>query len=372
MLEGPVACRPEDLPSLIEMANRVFRGGGEGDMGREYPLVFDEANLEHLRIFRDGSRVVSHVGLCIRDASILGHGLRVVSVGAVSTDPGYRGRGMATALMEDSVAHARSLGCSLMLISGGRGLYRRMGAVDAPVFERYTVKADATPSVSGAYRMGEAGPDDLAALACLYQAEPVRFHRSVDDWAKLLRAGMLMNHPMDLFVAWQNADLVAYACVQKPDAGSDSPVPRVLEYAGSRAAIRLMLPWIARRYRAEQVVLVAMPADASLPTILRSEGVAPERQGFAGTIRLIDVPAFFQAIAGYLEERLGGSVPEVDAAEDRVTFRRGADAVTWDGPAQVTSMVFTGLPEDANQSAVQRALRGAFPLPLLWYGLNYV
>ena len=67
---GP--CRPEDLGELVGLANRIFRAGRAGDMGAEYPLVFEGQNVENLRVARLGDRLVSHVGICVRDATLLG------------------------------------------------------------------------------------------------------------------------------------------------------------------------------------------------------------------------------------------------------------------------------------------------------------
>src|SRR5437588_11057815 len=95
-------CRTEELVELLELANRVFRRGAPGDMGEEYPLVFEAPNVENLRVARHGESLVGHVGLCIRDAAILGARLRVASVGAVATDPEHRGHGIASRQMADA------------------------------------------------------------------------------------------------------------------------------------------------------------------------------------------------------------------------------------------------------------------------------
>ena len=39
-------CRPDELFDLVDLANRVFRAGRPGDMGSEYPLVFEAPNAE--------------------------------------------------------------------------------------------------------------------------------------------------------------------------------------------------------------------------------------------------------------------------------------------------------------------------------------
>src|SRR5947209_4184266 len=119
------ACRPEERDALLTLVNRVFAAGG--DMGTAFPLLFGPDNLDGLRIVSGDQGPVAHVGVCIRPAVILGARLKVASIGAVCTDPAHRGGGLASALMADARRYARENGASLMLISGGRGLYRRLG-----------------------------------------------------------------------------------------------------------------------------------------------------------------------------------------------------------------------------------------------------
>lgn len=366
-VEGPMPCRLEDLDQLVELANRVFRPHG-GDMRREYPLLFDPENIENLRVVKLGGRIVSHVGLSIRDASILGFRLRVVSVGAVCTAPEARGRGFATMLMQDAVAHSRANGCSLMLISGSRGLYHRMGAVTPTAFVKCQIPTHSIPPVTGSVRVLPAEEKDIPHMSQLYQREPVRFHRPAEDWHKLLKAGMLMNHESDTFVAFHNGGLVAYACVQRPT--NESP-PRIGEYAGSRAAVRLMIPWIAKHYSAASVETTLMPRDIEMQALLQNEGVSLEPQPFGGTVLITDVPAFFSALQGLVKERVGGSL-EISADEDRVTFRLGSEETSWTTPPEITTNVFHGPPNSEKTNSLHEALRLVFPIPLLWYGLNYV
>lgn len=367
--EGPQPCSPADLHSAVELANRVFRPEGSGDMAREYPLLFSESNVENLRVVKARGRVVSLVGLCIRDADILGYRFRVVSVGSVCTDPAFRGRGLASALMRDAVAHSRSKGCSLMLISGDRSLYRLLGAVPITSFLACTIPADSTPAVSGVVQVSEPDAKDAPALAALYQREPVRFRRNSDDWHALLNARMLMNRPADFFTAAQDGVPIAYACVQRP--GRDGTAA-VQEYAGSRCALRLMVPWICRRYSVPDLHLTLMPGDLEAQYILRAEGLPTRPQSFPGTACIIDPPVFFGTLNGMAAERVPRPDLTVSCMDQEVTFTLGSESTAWSGLAEITSRVFEGLPADAPSTPLTDALRSVFPVPLLWYGLNYV
>jgi len=207
----PRACRPEELPELVRLANEVFRPRG-GNMQAEYPLVFQPENCPNLRVVDVDGRLVSHVGLSIRDAFIDGVSLRVASVGAVCTAEDQRGQGFASALMADAAEYSRAQGAQLMLISGGRGLYHRLGYVTVGEFRRVVVQADDARSTEGAdgVTVSPFQPADMDAVMAIHRNERVRFVRPAADWERLLQAGMLMNRVATLLVARQDGEPVAY------------------------------------------------------------------------------------------------------------------------------------------------------------------
>lgn len=348
MLEYEIGpCRPDELPALADLTNRVFRVKRGGDMSREYPLLFDPANAANLRVARRDGVLVSHVGICLRDVVILGARIRVASIGAVATDPAHRGGGLATRLMDDARNHAIAGGASLMLISGDRGLYKRLGYVETGVFEAYTIPSGpVSPDVMASSFRNE----DLPALIRLYQSEPVRFLRPASDWGKVLEAGMLMNQPADLHVIRRGAEVLAYAAVQRPAA--DHRVVRVREVAGSRSALAAALPGIARGYGLGAAETIHRPDDAEWRLLAARNGWEARPCRFTGTVGIIDPPRFLAAVRPLLEERCGGPIPAPPADTSTLT-RALFDAEP--PPGEFTD-----------------ALRTALPLPLLWYGFNYV
>lgn len=134
MIEGPRGARREELPEIIGLSNRVFYPDGRVRMERVLPMLFANANVRNLRILVDESKVVAMAGMVISDLTMDEIRVRAACIGSVCTREEHRGRGLAAALMEDAVSHAASRGACLALISGGRGLYRRMGCVDAGLF----------------------------------------------------------------------------------------------------------------------------------------------------------------------------------------------------------------------------------------------
>ncbi len=139
MLQGPRAAHEEEIDALIGLATDAFNPdgvpAGNPDMGAAFPTLFCPDNLPNLRIVTDEGRPVSMAGFTVREISVQGTRIRVACVGAVCTLASHRGRGIAAAIMEDVAAEAGARGAVMLLISGGRGLYRRMGCIDAGMWQ---------------------------------------------------------------------------------------------------------------------------------------------------------------------------------------------------------------------------------------------
>ena len=367
-------CAAGELADLVALTNRVFRARRPGDMGEEYPLVFEPHNLENLRVARHEGRIVAHVGLCLRNATLLGAPLRVASIGAVATDPDHRGHGLASRLMTDAREHAVRDGASLMLISGLRGLYHRLGYVQVGDFRRFEIPAgEPNPQVA----VDLLDDPDLPAVVRLHQQESVRFLRPLDDWHKLLAAGVLMNHAADLLVLREGGHVAAYAGVQRPEDPASTEKPLLVkEIAGSRSALARALPGIAARYGAPAVELIASSSDDAWCALTAERRWTGEPTPFPGTLGIIDVPRFVRAIQPLLEERCGDEL-RLEPEGAGVRLSTAGESADLSNPAHLTALVFGGETEEARAvpelpPALAETVARAFPLPLLWYGYNYV
>lgn len=375
----PRACRPEELPALGRLATRIFRAGG-GDMVADYPLVFDPGNVDNLRVIDRDGEIVSHVGVSIRDAVLLGVPLRTASIGAVCTDPSCRGEGLASRLMADARRHALSRGADLMLISGGRGLYHRLGYVTVGRFPRYRA-VGAVPSSQ--VTVAEHAPGDLVAVRELYAREPIRFRRPPEDWEKLLAARTLMNRPARLWVARSAGEVTAYLAVQDPPRGGDGAVTgaaRAMEYAGDRWSIAEACGAILEATGAPALELIGPDGDAGLRAMASSRGWEASVATFAGTLSVLDPAGFFTRLRPWIEERIGresGSALVATEEGEGVRLQMGEETLLLESAGRVTALLFGGETEEARdlpllEGRLGETLRALFPMPLLWYGYNYV
>ncbi|MBI4553855.1 MAG: GNAT family N-acetyltransferase [Candidatus Latescibacteria bacterium] len=379
-MDGPRSLRPEEFESLCQLVNAVFRPDGSGRMERQYPLLFSEENFEHLLVMVDGKRVVSHVGTLTRDVSILGRTIQTISIGAVATYPEYRGQGLATALMQRAVQKGKEEGSAVMLISGGRGLYQRLGAVRVGQYAGFTVDREAIPT--GAVEVVPAAPDDIPVMTRIYAREAVRYVRSVDDFRTNVASGWVCDRAGESLLIRQQGRPLAYAGVQRPRTSrpNEPAVARLVEIAGVRSAIVQALPALIERYGAA-VEVITLATDAEMAHLMKGYGITPAPVGYPGTVKILLPEHFIATFLDYIEMLVGTASSDRlrwKASNDHIHFICGDQSATFDS-STLTQLCFgvvepdvdprTVLPEDTELRAL---LDAVFPLPLVWYGYNYV
>ncbi|HXI17588.1 MAG TPA: GNAT family N-acetyltransferase [Chloroflexota bacterium] len=397
MGDGPRALRPDEWDQLNALVSTVFRPS----MFQDYPQLFNEPNRENLRVVADDGKVVCHVGMTERAASLLGCRIDVCCIGAVSTLDDYRGKGYASQAFQDACEKAAGDRVDVMLISGGRGLYTRVGcrqvgqdldfSLDVAAAGRL---ASARPPGGGGFSVRRASVGDIPALSRLYAAEGVRFIRQREDWEMALGCGVVMNTPSDFWGVWLGDVLVAYLVIHQPDQArgrklGEPVVVRVVEFAGQRAPVQAALPELLRQYGAARINVHVQGSDPVLGQVLSKASVTPGTpSGSSGTIRILNFVQLMERCRPLLIERIGleranGLTFHADgapgAAAGGFAIRRGRAEVQVRDLSSLARFLFGSHQpvtdrdvEPDGDADLLADLRGALPLPSLWYGLSYV
>jgi hypothetical protein len=61
IIDGPRACRPDELPEVITLVNQAMRQGTDQSMLTDYPLVFSHKNLKNVRMLKVDGELASVV-----------------------------------------------------------------------------------------------------------------------------------------------------------------------------------------------------------------------------------------------------------------------------------------------------------------------
>jgi GNAT superfamily N-acetyltransferase len=381
-MDGPRGTRIEEKESLKQCLGTVFRP----TLWDEYPQLFNDENLDNCRVMVHQGQVVTHIGMLIRDASILGCRIRVCNVGGVATLPDFRKRGLATQTFADACAKAKRDGCDLLIVSGDRNLYRMAGCRRVGRDVEYTVTPADVTRVGEAFnpcraevRIEPAEEKDQDLMARLYQREPVRFIRRREDYRRAMQCGFVMNRPSGFWIVRRGAEAAAYIIFNVPR--PDDKQIRIAEYAGSRTAVVGALPLILAHYGLQKLTLHALGTDTVVRGLMDERGVASAPAPGSGSVRMTNFAQFMDRMRPYLEETLGleeaRKLSFAEETDDRFILAWGGERVMIPNRGDVSRFLF-GQPDGSDEGIlsadhpVARALRPALPMPTLWYGISYV
>jgi predicted N-acetyltransferase YhbS len=384
-LDGPRAVRPDEMESLRALTGRVFRP----TLADEYPHLFQDDNRDNLRVCVDPTtgRCVSHVGMTVRDATLLGCRVRVGCIGAVCTDPDYRGRGLAGRCLDDAAAKARANGVDFLLVSGDRGLYRRRGCVPVGADTVFTADADVLSTTRRDFEVTVSvfnGDADFAQAAACYRREPVRFLRPPGDWENARRCGVVMDRPSDFLAVREPGDGTAFlghVVLQRP---GDDGTATLAEFAGERRALLAVLPALLTHFPGTRALRWQVQRhDTPFHALCARAGFRAETVPTPGTVTLLNFPQLMERLRPRFVELLGArDAARLSFREDetgRCLFRFGGDEIALSRDAAARRLF--GTPDD-NPAAPRSfsdsptdlgaTLDATLPLPTLYYGLNYV
>lgn len=372
MVDGPRGLMPDELDKLLEeLVNVVYNPR----MKLFFPTLFCEENADHMRIIRVDGRIVSHIGIVVRDMILSGCRISVGNVGAVCTHEDYRKRGYAWSIFEDAMGKCREEGVDMFLVSGFRSLYHLHGCTHVGKVARYQVTRDMElPETEAEAR--PFSPKDLPAWAMLHRSEPVRFHRPYDDFQKVIVAASVNGRRL-LYSVWEGNDITAYTTLGR----SRNESVYLDEYAGSR---RALLRGVRTWFEEFDVPSISVPVpahDAEFRVLLDSIGAKASYGSAGGTITILHFPRLCRKLMPVFEEMVGRETAQKLTFQERdglYAIGLDGDEMVLDDAHDVARLIF-GNPagrdertEISAQSKLHEALEAIFSIPRPEYGLSYI
>ncbi len=372
--DGMRSLHPGEFQSLCDLVHTVFRPG----LAEEYPHFYTPAHAGEMRVVVANGRVVSHIGALRRNASIFGCTVRASSLGGVATYEEHRGNGYATALFEDTMRVCREDGVDFMLVSGYRKMYHRFGCRYVGRDWEFSVSAERAGDFDDAsVELVEASPDDVPAMASVYREEPVRWMRPPSDYTHAFN-GFVMNRPALVYKVCEAGMTRGYVIVQQPREADDR-IP-VQEAAGDRGCLAGALGKLIRKLDLRALGVHVMGCDRWFQDCLQSRGLTGAPANSSGTVTLINFVQFMERMRPYFAEVVGETEAQslvFTEQGDEMIFSYGGDRVVAPDQGAAVQLIFGTLDgvEEALLKSGGRAgeiLAQVFPIPALWYGVNYL
>ncbi|MFU1793470.1 GNAT family N-acetyltransferase [Paenibacillus azoreducens] len=316
---------PHELQEAAALSDYVFRQPDQQSMGKIFPCLFSPGISHSYAAFTAEGKMVSFMGMVPEIIRIGEARLYTFSLGSVCTHPDYRGRNLASRLLEECKQHAKRSGASLVFISGSRSLYtrsecRHFGRVESAAINQAAAAAIRSQA-GGGWTVRSMVPEDTFAVSSLLSAAHVGYEQGPSQLLTLLGAGAIPDiYRLDLqaLVGIKDGKIQAFAVgavhgEERSTAASSDP-SRAVEWAGDVQGCALLLAEMLGRFPAEQLIIPVPWQETELLGILKVSGADLTAGTNSGTVWLASVPALLSQCAPLLPGQTFRSNEESDHA----------------------------------------------------------
>lgn len=388
--DGPRLLRGDEL-SAANALDRLCFGGTDPGGGEEDEQRYIPPKRGGIFVLAEQGKPVSKVGVYHAELQMYDCRFRVASIGGVCTHPEQRGQRLAGRLMEFCTEKLVQEGARLMLISGARGLYTRLGNVlhgRYQYFNAQTGQNSTAPPAAGDLSLRRMTPGDIQAVIRLYQAEPVHYLRQYGEFAEALRnlLGNTYIHA-EQWIVERGGQAAAYLFLGSPwGCELERGIRQLSEYAGSRTAIAYAYWALLAMGEIHHLYWPVAWQDEELIGLLQSSGAGGTSGPLFGhTLRVVNFPGLMRDLRPLLRARLSTKLRRGlrfeqsgpllgGSGDDRYAIVRGAERLELDGAGM--SRLVMGTAEVETEplkipGALAEVVASLFPLPSFLPGLNY-
>ncbi|WEG12577.1 GNAT family N-acetyltransferase [Pullulanibacillus sp. KACC 23026] len=287
------------------LSDRVFRNDHQKSMGLAFPSIFLPDVISHsYGGFVDGE-LVAFFGLVPSTIKVGPARLQVYSIGSVCTHPGHRGQGYAAAILDQILEDLKQTEACLLLVSGDRSLYTRVGCRPFGQVNHYKVSRTSEPLNSG-LTIREMEPQDLHACARLARERETGYDLSVQDFAILIEAeayASCLNLHHKVLVLKNDGEVKAFLAAGIPNNLDDSAKATGIEWAGEPYDVVQLAKELLNREELTEISLPVPWHDSALQKAL--EGYEYQTKGNQGTILIINPDRLVEQAAPYYKQLRG-------------------------------------------------------------------
>ena len=257
MIDGPRACQASEFEEVITLINQVFRAGTNQDIRTDYPLVFNHAKMEYMRILKVDGVVVAHVPVWLREAVVGEDRLRIGIISPTVTHPDYRRRGYATRCLRDCIRIMEEEGVPvsvLWTLEATFPFYQQSGweAVGSQGRLYRLRREEHTLFENGSFDIVPYDPrntDSFNAMVKFHDSEPHRVARTSEEYRALFSLPQTTT-----FLAMNGEETVAYLMF-----GEGVNKPGLIEGGGDIRGLETLVRHVLLEREAEPEIQVLLP-----------------------------------------------------------------------------------------------------------------
>jgi predicted N-acetyltransferase YhbS len=368
--------KEHELKQAATLAEDVFCNEGDRYMESSFPTLFRPGTSHSYGAFNELGKIVAFMGMVPLIIQSQNSTLLAFSIGAVCTDPDYRGQGLAGKLLVSCKQHAKDAGASLMFISGERSLYSRAGSVHFGKSTKYVIHSDMTDKLTEEpqqWKLREMEPTDIFGVHALLLNQSVAIQWGISDLQQFLDA-----RPMANIQHQDQVVLVAESSSQQIDAFVVLAIPKVgdpdvaqegtvVEWVGTPAAVTALLSHSILQFKLSSLSVMVTWNHTELLERLELACMKPSsHEANAGTVLIVDGAALISQ-AG-LDSIDHHDVTLEVLPDGNYVLKTLGDTSVINGDAELCSLLF-----DPDSPIKQHGSTDEITLPLPYmYGLYFI
>jgi len=276
-------------PAARALLERVFASDA---LAREYPLVFDPRFAGTTVTLEEEGAPRAACTVLARELVVGDVRLRAGLIGSVATDPAWRGRGLATRLLQRTEEELRARGCLFALLwADDPRFYLARGYAPLGSERDFLLVSELAASLPEPSGVRALAPGDVPHLLRLCARHPSRVERTPEELAALLQVPGMLTLVRERRAHPAHPPLpVAYACLGRGRDLADT----LHDWAGApEDVLALVRAHLERRFPAGETgalfLMAPLGAHELAYRLLRLGAVA--RPGILGLGKLLDLPA---------------------------------------------------------------------------------
>ncbi len=307
-MEGPRACKPEELNDVVGFINSIFRPDSDQSIDTDYPLIFNLNKLDYMRIIKIDGQVVAHVPVAPRNIITPTDKFTMGIISPTGTHSDHRHKGYGTLCLNDCVSIMENNHWPISVLwtqeqtfpfyqnSGWEGIKTQGNFISLKLSDHKKFR-------DFGFEISKLDKDDqkkLKEIISIHKKYPYTIERSADTYKTLFNL-----HKIDTWIASSDGKIAGYMVY-----GNGSNKSGIIETEGSIKAVETILHnYFAHNPQKSTQVLLPL-FQSKIEDILKSRLPTFEPQpieladsgGFM-MIRINSLIDFINGITKYLDKK---------------------------------------------------------------------
>lgn len=345
-MKGPLRATPTDYDSIIKLLDQCFTHDAKlGGMEAHWQHVYsrDPDQMRRAIIMKDGDKPVAHVRYVDQTALVNDSKLKIAGIHGVCTHPDYRGQGVMSQLLNQTLEYIEEEGYALSDLGGATPRYRRFGWEDGGREWHFSITdrsiTQLTPPEGWKVKKHSGEKGDVEIIRQLHEEEAFRLARLGNIYSSFLK-----RRGKETYIS-RSRNGAAYFIL---GSGGENPSERsVYEFGGNPEGIHALISHLIEKENIKKIQIQSPwqhPVNALFRNLSRGCAIKPMRM-----IRIVNLLKTLKAFRNQIQNRYN-ALGTVKTINTRIVIEESGEAAIIRMSPQEMAITKTKSHDEANAS----------------------